>query len=1431
MRSQRFTGFMLFTVCIATLLSDPRSSACQMPQNPPSRHSQPAEHISGEIDDSHLTVLKGNTIPLANAGNDCGAAAKDLQLHRMLMLLRRSPDQESALNKLLDSQQNPGSPQFHQWLTPDQFGEQFGPTKEDIAATSNWLASHGFSNISISKGGDVIEFSGTAGQVYSAFHTEIHRYEVNGEVHLANDRDPSIPTALSPVIAGVVSLNDFGRRSMAIRGPTLHTTKDQPHPEIAPEPGPDLTLKGPTLISSFFGVAPYDFATIYDLLPLWSAGLDGTGQTIAIVGETDINPSDATFFRAFLGLPKNDPTVTIVGADPGFQPDELESDLDIEWAGAVARGAHIELVSSASTETTAGVDLAALYIVDNNLAPVMSESYGYCELFLGTAGNAFEKAMWQQAAAEGITVLVSSGDQGSAGCDPTGPNQNLAVHPMAVNGLASTPYNVAVGGTDFNQYNLWTNYWNLTSDPTTKESVLGYIPEVPWNDSCGSSTLDATTGDDPTTACNSGGAAALYLNTIATSGGPSSCVSSDGTNASSCTTGWPKPIWQTGTGVPSDGVRDVPDVSLFASNGVYNSAYVVCDAHATPTGNCDPSASTQYFVGVGGTSASTPAMAGVMAIINQKYGRQGNANFTLYRLASSAEGSSIFHDITTDGNRVACTSRSSDCDVPAGTLEPVGRMKGHDSTVGYDMVTGLGSIDIANLVNHWSNIAFTPTKTTLDLNGGIGTVTAVHGTAISAVVDVTASSGSPTGDVTLTGTTENGSIYLGSLQSGAVSGQVSSLPGGSYSVTAHYAGDTQFAPSDSTAVSVNVSTEPSTTKVTILNYDRSTGAFGAPPASVPYGSLLLLRADVKGQSGYGEATGSATLSDGSNSLGQFALNAQGYTEDIPNDLLLGGSHVVKASYGGDASFNASNGTANITVTPAQMSCNVISNTTTLRPGWVLVLNVYAQLYQAQLAATLGNMVAPTGTISVYSGSTLIAGPTAVTGNGSGALSGGAFQLPGATIPQLTFQISQLQSATSPITITFSGDSNYASCTSAPLNLTYVSGPVSSQTTFMLSAYQNILGGTPVNMTASIIVANLPPPSEPSYPTPTGTVQLAIDGTNVGNPVPVVAGPNLGSELTGAANLTIPTAGLSSGMHPVTLAYTGDSNYLASMSPSVNIWIVVPDFAISLNPNNLTVTNGQTTSPAVVQIGYENGFSGTVTFSCSGLPAQASCVFSPNSLTTSGSTSLTIATTQAQSVSSGPLASNRSKRFRWIAGASSISIAFLFFVMVPYQRRKKLVLWSCMTCAIFVGVSSCGEGGSGGSTSTSPTQYSTLTSLTASSKTPAKGSTDTFTATVAAIGSTSTPLGSVQFSVDGTNSGPPVGLGNGSAQFQTSFSTAGAHTVAAAYSGDTTYLSSTSGAYNVTVPYTTGSLPGSYAVTVTASSGSVTHSSTLNLLVQ
>jgi len=1413
----------------------------QIPQEFTSRSPAPTVRIVGPVDESQLTVLRGSKHPLAIPENDRGSVSSDQPLRRMLMLLRRSAEQEAALGNLLAAQLDPNSPLFHKWLTPEQYGLWFGPSDHDVQTITAWLSSQGFTGIALSNGRTVVKFSGSAGQVQSAFHTAIHRYLVSGAMHFANQTDPSIPTALVPAIEGIVSLNDFGYRPQVIRGPTLDYTKGQPRLQVVPGAAPDFTFPEPNYYTNFYGVAPYDFATIYDLLPLWNAGLDGTGQTIAIVGETDINLNDPEQFRAFFGLPVNDPTVTISGVDPGVQPDETESDLDVEWSGAIAKGAQIELVSSATTETTAGVDLSALYIVDNNLAPVMSESYSDCELFLGPAGNSFEAEMWRQASAEGITVLVSSGDEGSSECDPTTKEQRAAEHPMAVSGLASTPYNMAVGGSDFNQYNAWSTYWSASNDPTTKQSVLGYIPEIPWNDSCASTTLEAIYGEDPAAGCSSDPLDVSNLNTIATGGGPSSCVGSDGSDPSTCTGGWPKPLWQSGNGVPSDGVRDIPDVALFASNGVYDSAYIVCQVDASGGSGCDPTASTQTFLAVGGTSASTPAMAGVMAIINQKYGRQGNANPTLYRLAASAVAPSIFHDITTDGNRVACESPDPDCLLPPATSPfPFGETKGHDSTVGYDMVTGLGTIDIANLVNNWSTVAFTPTTTTLTLNGGTGTVSAVHSTPIEALAGVTATtSGNPTGDVSIIGTQPNSSVLLGALNAGSVSGAVDSLPGGTYTVTARYAGDIQFAPSESAPVSVNISAEPSVTKLSVLNYNPSSNTFAPSAGPLPYGSLLLIRSDISGQSGHGVATGSVTLSDSGTSLGQFALNAQSFTEYIPNNLLLAGAHSLSASYPGDTSFNSSVGTAGIALSPAQMACALQANTSVLRPGWTLTLIPSASLYQKTLAPPLGNMVAPTGTLTIYSGSTAAFGPVTGAGGGGGIIStsGGQtlFSLPTISLGWQTLQISQLTSVTAPITVSYSGDSNYASCTSIPLLLTYDTSPLASWVAGQISPQENILAGTPTYINIQVGPQIAPPVSEPDYPAPTGTLQLSVDGGNVGAPVPLttangVSGP-IGNANYGEATLTVPTASLSSGMHEATVTYGGDVNYLPGIGPTLEFWIIVPDFSVSMNPQALTVTNGQTTGPSTITISPSNGFTGIVSFSCSGLPQGAACVFSPSTVTASGATSLTITTTKAQEQGTIVIAQTASHRMKWLVGAGAIACGFLFVAIAPRRRRKAFGLCAVATLGLTFGIMSCGGGSGGGGSPPPINPRATSTGLTATTTTPPIGMNDTFTAGVAT--GSGTPLtGSVQFSVDGANSGSPVALGAGAtAQFVTSFAIAGPHSVVAAYSGNATNDSSTSSPLQITVPNISGSAPGIYPVTITAASGTLSHTTTLTLTVQ
>jgi hypothetical protein len=681
------------------------------------------------IDEGKLARLTGNTHPLARREFDRGIVAPNLSMERMLLLLRRSPEQEAALEAFMARQLDPQSPDFHHWLEPVEFGSIYGPAEADIVAVTNWLQNQGFTVDKVSNGHMFIEFSGTAALVQRAFHTEIHHYDVKGVEHIANSSDPSIPAALSPVVAGVVSLHDFFAKPMhrylgSVRRDST-TGKWIPENEsVIAKP----LFNPPATDGKLKLVSPYDFATIYNVLPLWTAAINGVGQTIGIAGRSAITASDVTTFRTAFGLPANAPTMILNG--PTGVPsvdDQIESTLDVEWSGAVAKNANIVLVYTFSTATTDGAMASALYIIDNNLAPIMSFSYGNCELAYGTAGNAAYNSMWQQGATEGISEFVAAGDQGSAACDGGQEAPYEAEFGLAVNGSSSTPYDVAVGGTDFTWANSTTNYWS-TSNATNGLSALGYIPEVPWNDTCASVDVDTFYKLTPANGISNPEAACQYMlvndldtslvNVAGGTGGVSACTTPSSDTVASCSGGYAKPAWQTGTGVPADGKRDVPDLSLFAGNDSLDTAYIICDSIVV---------SCTYTIGndvlaqsVGGTSVVSPAMAGIMALVLQKTGgaRQGLPNPVFYELAATdnltncntntvtSGNSCVFYDITTDNNQVPCNPGSPNCTVQ-NSGDKVGIINGYNATTGYDLATGLGSVNAANLVNGWASVAGT----------------------------------------------------------------------------------------------------------------------------------------------------------------------------------------------------------------------------------------------------------------------------------------------------------------------------------------------------------------------------------------------------------------------------------------------------------------------------------------------------------------------------------------------------------------------------------------------------------------------------------------------------------------------------------------------------------------------------------------------------
>jgi pseudomonalisin len=535
------------------------------------------------INEADRVTRSGSVHPLARAEFDRGSADLTLPMENMILLLSPRASAKAELDTLLAEQQNSKSPNFHQWLTPQEFGLRFGPSDQDVADAANWLKSFGFRIEEIGNGKLWINFSGNVQQVERAFQTNIRQYEVNGEIHHANATDLSVPRALSGLVQGVVSLHDFPihRHSNAAQVPVVNVTN----------------------VDGSHNLAPGDFATIYNLTPLYNAGIDGTGQTIAIVGRTDIVLGDVQFFRSTFGLPAKDPIFIHNGNAPGDLKgnEELEADLDVEWSGAVAKNATIDFVISRSTRTTDGVSLSAQYIVNNNIAPVMSTSFGLCEASLGPTGNAFWNNLWTQAAAEGITAFVSTGDTGAAGCDAN----NAAVGTVqAVSGIASTPNNIAVGGTEFNEGA--GIFWAAGNNPDLS-SALGPIPEIVWNES----KLDGGVGITAT----GGGVSTIYA----------------------------KPAYQFGPGVPADNFRDIPDVALTAAG---HDAYLIVQGHTNNVTGLE---------GVAGTSAASPSFAGIMALVVQKTGAaQGNANNVLYSMARTqfAGGSVVFNDITSGNNTV-----------------------------------------------------------------------------------------------------------------------------------------------------------------------------------------------------------------------------------------------------------------------------------------------------------------------------------------------------------------------------------------------------------------------------------------------------------------------------------------------------------------------------------------------------------------------------------------------------------------------------------------------------------------------------------------------------------------------------------------------------------------------------------------------------------
>ncbi|MHB1935081.1 MAG: S53 family peptidase [Acidobacteriaceae bacterium] len=714
----------------------------------------PAMGLAGQSAGPAMVSLPGNVRPEVKGAKDKGEVDGGMQLDHMLLQLQRPTERQVSLEAKIESLYQPGSPDFHHWLTPEEFGREYGPDPADIQRITDWLEKNGFHVNSVAKGGMVIDFSGTAAQVKSAMRVGLHTVTVHGRDHFANLQNPQVPAEFAGLIVGVTSLNDF-------RPKPAHTPISSAHVDpisravVARGTQPTAAATtasqggatpGFTYNSSYQLVVPDDVHTIYNFNGAYKKGFTGDKQEVVVIEDSDVYTArDWYTFRATFGLDKyKKGSFTQIHpggcADPGvLVGNDAEAILDAEYASAAAPDAAIVLASCADTQTTFGGLLALESLINEDVPPsVVSISYGECEAALGAAGNATFRYAYEQAASEGVSVFVSSGDEGAAGCDA---NQPAAQYGISVNGFASTPYNVAVGGTDYGDSYAGTNaqYWSAKNN-ATYGSAKSYIPEIPWNDSCASTLITNILGYNvPYGAngfCNSAIGEQYFLTTASGSGGPSGCAygeTSPKANtpavSGSCR-GYAKPNYQRGVfGNPNDKMRDLPDVSLFAANGVWGHYYVFCYSDpATGAGGAPCTGNPAGWSGAGGTSFAAPIVAGVQALVNQSQrAPQGNPNYVYYSLAKSEFGGSgknscistlgsgiestcVFNDVAEGDMDVNCLGPFN-CYTPSGTNGVLSTTsnaysKAYDSNIGWDFATGIGTLNVGNLITDW-DYAFT----------------------------------------------------------------------------------------------------------------------------------------------------------------------------------------------------------------------------------------------------------------------------------------------------------------------------------------------------------------------------------------------------------------------------------------------------------------------------------------------------------------------------------------------------------------------------------------------------------------------------------------------------------------------------------------------------------------------------------------------------
>lgn len=1262
----------------------------------------PTVRVTKAVDNGKRATLYGHTPKATRRGMDLGRITPSTPAEHLIILLKSSQEQEREARRVIDEQHDKRSANYHRWMTPEEFGAHFGVHDSDIESVKNWLSGQGFVVEDVTKAKRAIRFTGTVGQIEQAFQTQMHFFLMpNGEAHVSNDRDISVPEALSPVIAGVPTLNDFFRKSHRVEVGRM--SRMRPGPKFS-----NGTNCGSVANSSCF-VGPADFATIYNTTPLLASGINGAGITIGIVGRSDILMSDVQTYRQMFNLPVNDPVFIHAGQDNGINAgDDGESDLDVEISGGIAPNAKVDFVIGTPTFLVDGITNSIQYLVENNNVDIISTSYGDCESNEGAGGNAFNSQMFEQAAAQGISVFVADGDNGPAECDDS--NDTFEALGYAASAEGSTPYAVSVGGTEFDE-GTNTGYWSNTNNPLNLSSAVSYIPEYPWNEAKSASPTSTPSADLSGLWSGSGGISAYYLqppwqygsgvpttDPVLTQGG--NWITVNITNAGSgYTTGSTPSVTFSGetcasnpqsgaTAIVGTGVQAGQIVGITYNNGsqggtvrtgqgfgctvpgtVTFGAAPVGGTTATGTvvlapmqnmlpiipgvphrytpdvslnaaadhdgtlfcseGVCEISSTGALLDAgiVGGTSVAAPSMAGIQALIDQANGgRQGMPAYIYYTLANNqyvsnpgacnssgppaSNANCAFQDVTV-GNNLICGTSS--CTTSPAKI-------GFQAATGYDLATGLGSVNAANLSSQWSSVVFNSSNTSLNLSQ----TTFAHGTPITLSGTVApGSSGTPTGDVAFIvssgaiGDTVNpntggvnGPVAYATLSGGSYSASLNNLPGGTYYVTARYGGDDNFASSYSASTQVTVSSEGSSFTLTASSPNATTTCSLTNPSSYSYGSNILIDAQVTSASGAGAATGTVTILDNGNPITtSLTLDPNGHAfllsgpvgsnnclyeynfSNVPTFTV--GTHNLTATYSGDSSLNSTTtGPLGVVVTPATPTLTLATGATQITSGFALPLTATFGV-TAINGGSIGSL-APTGTVTFTDTTTsAILGTAPVVSTGVTTINAQTTTFTAVAGPLTTNGVTQ--TGTNSITATYSGDANWAGVTSSAVTVT-VGTFTTATTTTVTNAGTGTLGnpstlGARPTFTATIGVASGTAPT-------TGTVTF-YDTTTTNNLNNLPAGTyvlgtgTLGSSHTATFRLAATTE-FGGGTHSITATYGGVATTFGPSS--------------SASPYNETVTQGTLTNVLTARTVGKSGQ--TYYFTSVITPSSSSTSFQP-----------------------------------------------------------------------------------------------------------------------------------------------------------------------------------------------------------------------------